>query len=662
MKHTFGTDVVGGLNVSGAAHKIAASDLTESVNGWTDESGVWRTCRGPSIRYWGYTNITALSAGRMDNEDHVVWLDGSTLYDNGTSSGTLATTSPAIKDFDDKFIIMGADDGKNYIYDGDHLREAGPWNPQLDTPLTGSNVAHVPTPATASSVSISALTRGTTTTITTSSAHGISVGQWVYLASIGGTAGLNGNIYQATTGTTGSTLVLDIDTSGANWSNYTSGGTVNLGGCGLDGTYKFYATCIVKLASGRVLEGNPRGLRTIGSANNSLEAESVTLSPTDIVTPRMSEYWSADGINDYQISGTLGTDYYPGFRIYRTKNGGADFYLMYEFYHGDTQMGAYTDGNGDYYIVAATSYANRVPKDLELGAVYTPGGTDRGPHPQSSVMAMASQRLWMNDLDNPGRLYFTSLDGIEYVPTLNYLTFPDAITAIGSAGDAVIVFSCDRMWRVTLLGGVPDVDEIKTAVGTTYGNALALTDRGLLFLRDDGLWATDGASPPIKVSRKAFSEIESPAFVTAYGDTLFLGGSETAYVLRQVEGGSFWHEHLVPYTMCDASNGVFWAADANTVWTLFTGGHVGGTVASPDLTVREEMKAVRVVLDIYGDVTPTVWVNGNRYSDYDGHTEDGTGRRLVRLPIPRLLNHVFNVRVDMSGGAALYGYWLECER
>jgi hypothetical protein len=278
-------------------------------------------------------------------------------------------------------------------------------------------------------------------------------------------------------------------------------------------------------------------------------------------------------------------------------------------------------------------------------------------------MTLASQRLWMNDANNYDRLYFTHLDGTDYVPTLNYLTFPDKITAIGSAGDVVVVFSADRMWRVTILGGVPDVDEIKTPVGTTYGNALVLTDLGLLFLRDDGLWATDGASPPTKVSRKAFDTLTTPRAVAAYGDTLALMGSEYMYVARRRDGGIYWHGPTSTYTHMDATGGVFYAADANVVYKLFTGDRDAGAVESPKLTIRQELKATAVLLDVDGSSTPVVLVNGNRYSDDVDHVDhdDTADRRLVRLPIPRLLNHVFTVRVEFSGESGLYGYWLECE-
>ena len=270
----------------------------------------------------------------------------------------------------------------------------------------------------------------------------------------------------------------------------------------------------------------------------------------------------------------------------------------------------------------------------------------------------------MNDLDNPTFVYWTHLDGTMYVPELNYLDFPDDITAIGSAGDVAVVYSSDRMWRLSLLGGVPDVDEIRTPVGTTYGNALALTDLGLLFLRTDGLWATDGASPPDIVSRRAFASISGPAGVAARGDTLVVYGDESMYILRRRDGGVYWHGPAVTYTRVDATGDTFYAADTNTIYTLFTGARAAGALETKDFVLGGESEVTRVVVDIDGSTVPVVWVNGNRASDADGHDEDGTeeDRRLLRFPVPRLLNHVARVRVELSGDGGVYGAWMESTR
>ena len=660
-KKVFGTNFIGGLNVATAAHRLDPSELTVSAGGWTDEEGVWRVMPGPSTLYTGYTNIKAMAAGRMGGADHVVHLDGTTLYDNAADVGTLATDSDVvIKDFDDKFFILGATDGKNYIYDGNHLREAGPWQPTLNDKAT-----YWQNTGTATSRSITGITLGATTVIHVA-AHGLGVGDALYISGIlNGPTELNGKDYEVSA-VTATTISIDVDTTGL--TSWSSGGDVYEGGAALDGVYKFYFTCIVKLSDGTVLEGKPRGVRARLSNHDTFDAEAITISPTDYVQLDISEYFTSSSYGSYQISGTVTTDYDIGFRIYRTKNGGTDFYLQQESYYGDdANIDQNTSGSDVWYDMLFSSFDYRFLADSELGAVYTPGSTDRGSHPKSSVMAKVGQRLLMNDEDNPTRLYFTSLDGTDYVPELNYVDMADDITAIGSAGAVGVVFSADRMWRVSLLGGIPDVDEIKTPVGTTYGDALALTDLGLLFLRDDGLWATDGASPPTKVARVAFDTITGPTAVAAYGDTVAVMGSSDLYLARRRNGGFYWHGPAISYTALDTTGGTFYAADANTIYTLFTGARGAGVIESPKFVYYApdgtpmDMTAYRVVLDVDGDSTPTVLVNGNRYSDYEGHDDYDTERRIARLPIGRLLNHAFTVRIELSGGAGLYGYWLECD-
>ena len=71
------------------------------------------------------------------------------------------------------------------------------------------------------SASISNVTVGATTTITTSASHGFSSGNEIYLSGIGGVTSLNGNVYTITV-TGGTTFTVAADTTSE---TYTSGGT-----------------------------------------------------------------------------------------------------------------------------------------------------------------------------------------------------------------------------------------------------------------------------------------------------------------------------------------------------------------------------------------------------------------------------------------------------
>lgn len=71
--------------------------------------------------------------------------------------------------------------------------------------------------------SISAITQATDAVITTTSAHGIDVGDFVEVTGVTGMTELNGNTYEVLATTT-NTLTIDVDSTG--FTTYTSGGTV----------------------------------------------------------------------------------------------------------------------------------------------------------------------------------------------------------------------------------------------------------------------------------------------------------------------------------------------------------------------------------------------------------------------------------------------------
>ncbi len=121
-KKIFGTPALTGLNIKSGSHLIADHELVESVNGYIDEDGVWSVAKRPERLYSG-TAIVAYEAGRMGGADHHVYVDGTTLYDNGVSIGTVGAGVTDIKAIDDQFLILGAT--KNWIWDDVALREQG---------------------------------------------------------------------------------------------------------------------------------------------------------------------------------------------------------------------------------------------------------------------------------------------------------------------------------------------------------------------------------------------------------------------------------------------------------------------------------------------------------------------------------------------------------
>ena len=655
----FGTNAVTGLNVAKGPHLIEDHELRESYNGWTDEDGVWRTAPSPSRLFASYSSISCLAAGRMGGVDHVVWMDGNTLYDNGTNVGTItAGVTMDIVALDDVFLILGA--AKNYIWDGTHLREQGAWQPDYVYIVTEYGAASAMIAET-----ITGITAGQPTEITVGT-HEFGVGDRVYITGIvTGPTELNDRAFTVTAITATTFSIADDTTTSTAWS---AGGTVKFG-TALVGDYKYYVTTCIRLDDGRVLESVPRGLRY--TDNRNLLVSTYDVGPTDSYDPTTftlaDSNWINFGLNSYDakfyfvrsavtqfdITGSFD----KGFRIYRTKAGGVDFYLEREFFEGDTGVSTFSDANGSGISVPHMSLG--LP-DNELGAVYEPDLYDHGSAPQSDVGAFAGQRVLIASGHD---IYWSDLDGIEYYNTATgYTPLGDVVTAIAPFREGWAVFSCDRLWLVQILDGLPDIVEINTPVGTVWPKAMCTVDDGVLFLRDDGLWLFTGARVE-KISRGAFSSIVDPQSVTAAGEMLFVSGSEKSYVALRRDGGWVWHEseHFRPHA--DSTNGKIYAASMFHVEQMFAGRRAGGTLTTKHFGNRWLGKAIRVNLDFEGDTIPTVWVNGNRQSDVLGHVDDSStqyrGRRVVRVSVPRLNNQYLYLTLEMTGDCKVYGYEVE---
>jgi hypothetical protein len=648
-KQVFGTGAVSGLNVGMASHLIEDHELTVSLNGWTDEEGCWKTATGPTTLYSGYSDISCFAAGRMGGADHLVWMDGNTLYDNGTSVGTItAGSSMSIKALDDGFLILGA--SKVYLYDGDHVRELGTWQVSYDTMDTNSGVAI----GTASSIAITAIAKSGTTRITFGAAHGHAVGEVVYIDG-GDMVEITG---MAATITNVDTLYIDVAINSTNFTSYTAGGTAYFGATGLNGAYKWYIVPTVELSDGRVMLGSPLGLGApdefSGVAYTGLDAESFAVTPTDSVYI----YGEVDWDSQFEISGTRGTDYIPGLRLYRTKDAGSDYYLEYSWEHGDAD---FTYSSPSYTFSAAPGFTPQLP-DSRLGAVYTADYGDHDNPPSSTISTACGQRLYLASGKN---LYWSHLDGIEFWNDLDYVKMPDTITALASVRGAVVIFSADRIWLMEMSSGLPDIREVDTPVGATYKDAMVTVDMGLLFLRTDGLWLFDGSKVQ-NIGRRAIPSIAGPSSVAATGDTLYLTGSSYSYTARYRDGGWVWHQGDGTYQIADASGGNMYASSSTVISKLFSGAPVGGYLTTKTFGGLDESRSYRVILDVEGESLPTVSINGVRQSDIGAHQETApngyTTRRLIRLPIPRLSNPFFTMTIATSGDLTVYGYWVEVER
>jgi hypothetical protein len=99
---------------------------------------------------------------------------------------------------------------------------------------------------------------------------------------------------------------------------------------------------------------------------------------------------------------------------------------------------------------------------------------------------------------------------------------------------------------------------------------------------------------------------------------------------------------------------------------LFAGQRAGGRIRSKSFGNRLQGKSVRVKVDMVGDTVPTLWINGNRQSDQDGHSEPfrvtESGRKIAWISVPRLNNQFVELQFDTTGDVQIYGYSVEVAR
>ena len=655
----FGTAALSGLNIKTGSHLIGDHELRVSDNGWTDEDGVWSVAKRPERLYSG-TAIVAFDAGRMSGADHLVWLDGSSLYDNGALIGTIADVGSDmdIIAVDDAFMIMGA--AKNYIYDGTHIREQGSWQPDYINVFSQRYTV-------VSTGLITAITKANPCVVTVDYRVG-RIGDFVYVDNGSNMLQINDGWYEITaaTGTIGGAGTITLDLDSTDFTAWSAGGKVDER-VNITGGYRWYVVPAITLSDGTVLKGRPRGLPLHDGAYD-VQGEDPILTPSDgydadVLTIAAGDgvnlgagtfkvYFVYDGDNLFDISGTAGTDYTRSVLVYRTKQNGYDVYLERTRVEGDGLTTAFTDASGSGLSLLNMNVGKA---DKDLGAVLPYDFTEHTNPPQSDFATFAGQRAFVA---NGGALHWSMFDGLEYFSLSGNTLMWDTITGLGRYNDYCIVFSADRMWAVRIINGVPDIEEMNTSVGSIWPGAIAETSLGLAFLRDDGLWIQQGGEPQ-KISRMAFVDILSPTTVVQAGDLLYLSGSEEAYVMINRGDRWSWHksDHFIPYA--GATSGVLYGASATGVYKMFNGARSSGKFKTKDFGGFDLTNTTKLELDIEGDTVPKVWVNGNVLSDTAWHADETLysfpGRRVVWCHLPRIQSNYVNFEVEVSGDCRVYG-------
>jgi hypothetical protein len=661
-KRRFGTNAITGLNVGTAPHLIADHELVESIGGWTDEEGAWRTGRDHVTVHSG-SAISAMTIGRMGGQDHTVYVDGNGIYDTGSLVGTVAMgTDPRVVAVGGNFLILGASDKKNKIYDGDHVRDQGPWTANSTHP---TGIRQLPT---ATTTSISAITKAAQAVLTVTSSAGFVAGGVINITGVVGMTEINDRSYLVISATTGpDTITIGVDST--NFTTYGSVGTARLAACGYSGDYQYAITSIVQLSSGQVLESKPLNFGDYADAITGEYFEPYTVVATDNMIVAGVFKWAVSSVAEYNITGTIGTDYKPGIRIYRTKADGSDFYLEKQYLHGDSGL-TYTTGANANYAFGHNSYL----PDKELGALYTAGPYDHGDPPQSSLATQCGQRVFINDVDNPDRVYVSGLDGPEYFNPSDWLVIPDNLTVLRRVRDRTVVGTANRWYLIDMISGFPQVMELDTSTGTIYPDGVSVNDQGLFFVKPEGIFHLDLAKVS-KISRRGIKDADlaagQAALVTADVGIFVCdpqdAGSTAVACIR--DGGWIWHsarETLQHTHLAKNSIGQIQGALPTKIETLFLGSDYYGSLTSKTFSDGETWQPIRLLLDVetVGAVTCSYQITTNRgalFTGYQTATLENTTRRIVEFPLTRKPAETFQLQLILDGNAKLYGYAIEVE-
>jgi len=690
----FSADGIGGKNTSVDPNKIPDTDLQAST-GTTPQTAVWSPEREDTLVYSPASAIRGMAVAgdpsSPSDTPEVVYFDDRSLYIDGADT-TFDMPSDPVGTFYEALPIEGgymfwgaADDGAGednpMVYRNGHLRQMGPWIWQNDLePSSGTGIIKYTSTTTRA---ISAITAASPFVVTVAAGHGVAAGD---AFSIVGSDALWANRGWVALASDATTITVDSDSTGLPAG--TTGDTYDLA-AGLVGDYKFYATCVVKFSDGKILESKPRGLYVGGPGGgitdgDPADAELITLAATDVISIGVSEYFNYSLANVYDISGTEGVDYFPGFRIYRTKNGGPDFYMIGEAYAGDAAIARFTSPGVFYYAYWSGGDVPEplVLKDEELGALYDTDNNDRNTVPKVYDAAIAGQRIGIIDKDNRERFYFSSLDNLEYFHSLGFLTAPEKLHACESADGKWVLWGARRIWIVDITSGLPFMYEVNTSVGHVYPAAKARTELGPVVMRDDGLWAFNGAQF-VKVSRKAYTAVDGTPNTVCKTDDLLIACSDDAGAgtadypgvkLVYTDGGEFWHDVDQANgggIVRGAFDGTIYRARPDGIWSCYTGsGYKNASATGKQFGNGETLRVKEIVFICEGDGDIAAYITSNvagpflieEFEPDEAYGIAGGGRHKRWFYPPRMSGEYFTVSWETSGYVKIYGYWLEMER
>jgi len=540
-KKKFGTHAIGGLNTKLVPHELDDHELQECTNASFDEVGAASPLGEDEDLYSGsgYAG-TQINALLRAGTEHLYWISDTDIYEDDAIIGLGASVArPILSDGENIYFLDGAN---SQVYDGTSMRDYGPFVPAV---TTNTRVIKYEASGTLGAA-MSAATQAAECQITTSVAHGLTTGEYVTIHSVSGMTELNGNIYLAEFVDATNFKIKDEDTEeyidSTGFGAYTSGGYAIQNPCRISGDYR-YAVQYVLTINGTEYPGQMIELKN-GSAGPE-DSSATTLARTDRVDPFVNRI-AASELTDYVADGATVVA-----RLFRTKAGGATYYELIEYAQSDI-VGSTASGYGEWDIVS----------DGNLGAVWTYDRDANDPPPDATLGAIAQQQMFLAGVSgSETNLYFSKISGYGHFKPTDFVDVEARITALAPLADRVVVFTNEKIGTYSPIDEIGQFQWSLSAVGTRHPDGIAVTDEGILFARDDGLWLFDG------VTSHKLTEHISEEWGALSGDALSWSIAKTSDMLYCATGSGA----LVASTV-----GKEWK------WTTLSGDFASRVTASTD--------------------------------------------------------------------------------
>lgn len=498
----FGTRSFGTLDVKKPPHALEDFELQVATNVDRSEAGVIMPAHNDLFQYTVQGVGNGLGVVTCSGVDYALYADDDYVWENGTSIGASGgdVTHRFLSDGYRRYVLNGV---QNKVWDGTHYRKHGPLTGHdLSSTKVADKGCGIDIDTTDDDMAIVSATAATGYIVATG--HGMVTGDNVYCTAFaGGTwTTLNGNVYVITR-VDADTFTLDgVTTSGL---GTCSGGTIRPKVVGVAGSYRYRASIVLTLTSGQEIETNLQevSFETLNGAD--IEGYPKVYMLTKDMVVKIGAVEVTDAELEAYTSAVTAAAPSAALRVYRTKAGGEDFWLL-----GDADLRRTAYGIGLYHDQSA---------DTDLTTAYLDGFSDHSTPPTASLGIFHQQRLF---LASGANLYFSMVGKYDYFPPLNYITVVDQITALGKFGDSVVIFTPAGIKLYSPVGELGQLTDVQSSVGTTYPDSICHTGFGTLFCRKDGLWLFDGVSTtrisePIDSLWKAASGTWRGAYVAGHG-------------------------------------------------------------------------------------------------------------------------------------------------